>query len=103
MGITTSLSNDNTTVTLAISGNFNAEMQREFREAYSEYAKEHSNLSYVLDLSKTEYMDSSALGMLLLLKESVGDDKSRVTIRGANDFIKDILEITNFGDLFTIA
>ena len=47
-------------------------------------------------------MDSSALGMLLQLKEHAGGAKSAVHIRNAKPAIKDILSVANFHQLMTI-
>ena len=54
-------------------------------------------------MSGTEYIDSSALGMLLLLREHAGNESSNITIEGCNDDIKKIFSISNFEKLFTIS
>ena len=56
----------------------------------------------MLDLRETNYMDSSALGMLLQLKEHAGGSKSAVQIRNAKPAIKEILSVANFQQLMTI-
>jgi anti-anti-sigma factor len=50
----------------------------------------------------TDYIDSSALGMLLLLREHAGNDKADITISGCKDEIRKILSIANFERLFNI-
>jgi anti-anti-sigma factor len=47
-------------------------------------------------------MDSSALGMLLLLREHVDGVRERVRIINCNTEIRKILEIANFDKLFDI-
>jgi anti-anti-sigma regulatory factor len=57
---------------------------------------------YVVDLSLTDSIDSSALGMLLLLREKVGDDASRVVIHGGAGRPSEVLRLANFQRLFTV-
>lgn len=102
MGIITQVSNDQTTVTIQISGQFNAGIHREFRDAYKDRVENPNKAHYIIDLGKTDYMDSAALGMLLLLHDYVGGGNSSITIRQANDTIRGILEIAKFDRLFQI-
>lgn len=92
---------DGVEVTISIAGRFNYSVHREFRDAY-ERAEEQNN-RYVIDLRGTEYMDSSALGMLLLLREHAGGDRADIRIINCSPAIQDILSIANFHRLFEIA
>jgi anti-anti-sigma factor len=58
--------------------------------------------TYIVDLRATQYMDSSALGMLLQLKEHAGGDLHSVQIKNANESIKEILAVANFDQLMQI-
>ena len=53
-------------------------------------------------MSDTTYLDSSALGMLLLLRDHAGGDLSSIKIINCNEDVRKILVISNFGRLFTI-
>jgi len=86
-------------VSVVISGRFDFNDHKEFRDAYSPYAPD---ASYTLDMSSADYMDSSALGMLLLLREHAGGDKAKIKVSGCKDEIKKILTIANFQKLFEI-
>lgn len=88
------------TRTLRIDGKFDFSMHRTFRELYEGAPPGVSH--YVIDLVRTDYMDSSALGMLLLLREHVQGDRGRVRIVNCNPEIRKILEIANFDKLFEI-
>jgi len=102
MSINSTVSASGDTVTIKISGRFDFSIHRDFRQAY-EGAKPTSNKPcFVVDLSETEYMDSSALGMLLLLREHAGDDNANVKITNCRPVIKEILDIANFDKLFSI-
>ncbi len=55
-----------------------------------------------MDLSHAEYMDSSAMGMLLQLREHSSKKPGSVVLVNGNEAIQDILRIANFSALFTI-
>lgn len=86
-------------VTVAIDGRFDFSSHKEFRDAYRD---SDTGSNYIIDMSKTDYMDSSALGMLLLLREHAGGDKASIKITGCSPDIKKILTISNFQKLFDI-
>jgi len=89
---------DNATLKIKISGTLGNQIQREFRGAY-----ENAGASkYVVDLQDTPNIDSSGLGMLLLLKDFAGGDDSNIEIVNCSAHILDIFKITNFQKLFTI-
>jgi len=98
MTITTSTSGNEHKIT--IQGRFDFLGQSEFRTAYE---KVPSSSHFIIDFSKADYMDSSALGMLLLLRDYAGEDKANILLTGCCSEIKNILEISNFHQLFTIS
>ena len=100
MAVNTTVSNNGNTVTIAVSGKFDFQLYDEFRSSYSE--SDGSNVNYVVDLANTDYLDSSALGMLLLLREHAGGEASRINITQASSDVKKILDVANFGKLFSI-
>jgi anti-anti-sigma factor len=103
MSIQTQLSEDKSKATISITGEFIANFHREFRDAYKlDAIDDPAKVHYVVNLSKTTYMDSSALGMLLLLREYAGGDAAHISIKGSNDFIRDIFTITKFDTMFDI-
>ncbi|MDX2012912.1 MAG: STAS domain-containing protein [Myxococcaceae bacterium] len=85
-------------MTLRISGKFNFSCYKEFQDAVSGPVPTR----YVIDLSRADYIDSSALGMLLLLREKVGEDASRVVIRSGSGQPSEVLRLANFQRLFTV-
>ena len=88
-------------VIIRVSGQLKFSSHDEFRDAYQDEVS--VSMSYVVDLSSAHYIDSSGLGMLLMLREHAGGDSSKIEIRGANDRVKKILEIASFGMFFKIA
>ena len=88
-------------VNISVSGRFDFASHKDFREAYRNAPSDSDN-EYIIDLSSTEYIDSSALGMMLLLREHAGSDQAHVTIKGCRKEVKDILVVSNFDKLFKI-
>ena len=102
MSLKGTLSQDKSILTINIDGRFDFNLHKDFRELYSSYNVDNKVREYVIDLSDTKYMDSSALGMLLLLREYSGGDTGNIKIVGCNPEIQEILEISNFDRLFKI-
>lgn len=98
MSIDMTVSDDDGSVTIAVAGKFDFQLYDEFRTAYSSTAG--TGVSYKLDLSATDYLDSSALGMLLLLREHAGGETSDIEITRVSPEVRKILEVANFGKLF---
>ena len=99
MSVTSMETDDGSKVSIVIKGRFDFNDHGDFREAYRQYSQ---NADYTLDMSDADYMDSSALGMLLLLREHAGGDNARIQVVGCKPEIKKILAIANFQKLFDI-
>ncbi|AHG40239.1 anti-anti-sigma regulatory factor [Pseudomonas syringae CC1557] len=100
MIITSELSADGRQLTLFVEGRFDFDAHQGFRAAYEEYPQD---LDYVVDLRGTHYLDSSALGMLLLLRDHAGGDKSKVRLINCTSDVRTILTISNFSQLFQLS
>lgn len=87
-------------LTIGIRGRFDFRIYDAFRNAYADAGDAIDK--YVVDLAAAEYMDSSALGMLLLLREFAGGDEADIKLVAPNEEIRNVLDIANFGKLFTI-
>jgi anti-anti-sigma factor len=98
MGINMTVSADGDRVTITVVGNFDFDLYDEFRASYAE--TEGIGVTYRVDLADTQYLDSSALGMLLLLREHAGGDGSNIQIINASGDVRRILDVANFGKLF---
>jgi anti-anti-sigma factor len=100
MAITSTVSADGNQVTIFIQGRFDFSSHQEFRAAYEKLPK--TPTQFRVDLQGTSYLDSSALGMLLLLRDFAGGDKASIEIVNCSTDVKKILTISNFEQLFTI-
>ena len=87
-------------LTIAIDGRFDFSAHKEFRECYENLDSKPQCFS--VDMSDANYIDSSALGMLLLLRDHAGGDNAEVEIINCNPDVKKILTISNFDQLFRI-
>jgi len=74
----------------------------DFRSAYEACLDRNSIEKFAIDFGDTEYLDSSALGMLLVFRERV-DGTKPIRFVNCNKEIKSILDIANFEKLFSIA
>jgi HptB-dependent secretion and biofilm anti anti-sigma factor len=100
VGVTARTDAERSQIVIAVEGRFDFSQHKAFREAYKDADPKSSR--FVIDLSGAAYLDSSALGMLLLLREFVGSDRDRVRITGASDDVARVLKIANFDKLFTV-
>ncbi|WP_320822526.1 STAS domain-containing protein [Reinekea sp.] len=96
----TATTNDNT-ITLKVSGRFDFSSHQEFRQIYEAVSAEVTH--YTVDMADATYLDSSALGMLLLMRDHAGGDNAKIEIVNCNEDVKKILTISNFGQLFKIS
>jgi anti-anti-sigma factor len=94
------ISRNHEVVTIRVVGHFGFTLHKKFREAWQNY---QPGTRYVVDLGETTYIDSSALGMLLVLREEVGGDHSDIRIARSNQDVRKILKIANFDQLFNIS
>lgn len=85
---------------LSLNGNFTFEFHREFKQA-SNSALDHDGLTEIeIDFAAVDYMDSAALGMLLLFNERAAGKK--ITLVNCKGTVKSVLDIANFGKIFEI-
>lgn len=100
MSISAEKSNDGKSVTIAISGQFDFNVVQEFRNTYMNIDAGQSDV--VLDMREAEYMDSSALGMLLNMKKYLGVADNSIRIVNCRPQVKKILDISRFDKKFQI-
>lgn len=96
--VETSLSSDGSTLTIKILGRFDFSLHEVFQRAYEEQGK--MGMAFIIDLYSTDYLDSSALGMLLLMRENLGGERSNIRLMGGSDQIRKTLRIARFNQLF---
>jgi anti-anti-sigma factor len=93
---------DNQVARLALEGRFDFHSHRDFRSAYEGVLAKTDIREIVVDFGRVDYLDSSALGMLLLLREKAEAGGKKVKLSNLSGSVKQVLEIANFGKLFSI-
>lgn len=88
-------------VVIGLQGRFDFNAHREFREAVDQAIKETANTIQV-DLGGVDYLDSSALGMLLMLRDKAKGVGKEVVLANARGAVKQVIDIANFGKLFAL-
>ena len=101
MAITSTLGDTGQTLVVKISGRFDLSSYNAFHQTYK------TGLSGVqrvqIDLAETCYLDSAALGMLLMLREATAGQEAGIEIVNCRPEVKEILDTANFDKLFQIS
>lgn len=100
MAVASQLSEDGAELVIRVTGRFDFSAHQDFRDAYESLRVQPNR--YLVDMRDTSYLDSSALGMLLLLRDHAGGDNADVRIVNCNADVRKILAISNFEQLFSI-
>jgi anti-anti-sigma factor len=100
MAITTRVQDDKAQIN--ISGLFDASVYQAFKHASALLINNNAVQTIEIDLSCTEYLDSAALGMLVMLKDNAKYAKKSVTLISVPGRVSDVLKIANADKLFSI-
>jgi len=65
-------------------------------------ALEEGSKKFLIDFSKTGYIDSSGLGVLVSLSKKIRDEGGDLRLAGLNDDLKTLFELTKLDTLFAI-
>ena len=87
---------------IQLNGRFDFNSHREFRSAVERALGMPGVDNVTIELSRVGYLDSSALGMLLMLRDKARVANRSVALAGVNDAVRKVLDIANFGKLFPI-
>ena len=99
MTVSTEVNESGNEVVVRISGRFDFDSHEEFGEVL-EIARRRPDARYIIDMADVVDIDSSALGMLLLLRDATGGDSSQARISRCNSDVRQELELANFQKLF---
>ena len=100
MEIRSSYQNQGQTLIIDVGTKFDFSKVEDFRNAYDKIDDDVSHIA--VDLSQTEYMDSSALGMLLNMQKSLANKVLSYSIENARPQVAKILKISRFDKKFDI-
>jgi anti-anti-sigma factor len=99
----TTVNKESSRATLKLNGRFDFNTHRDFRAAYEPLLGDPEIKALAVDFSGVDYLDSSALGMLLMLRDKMGGMNKDVSLEGVKGNVKQVLDIANFGKLFRIS
>ena len=99
MGVVSENSAKGDEVTVAVSGRFDYRIYDSFKASFQGIDENRKTVN--VDLSETDYMDSTALGMLLMMREHVGRAVKICLVNPPPDVMR-VLTIANFDKLFSI-
>ena len=88
---------------LQVPERFDFSYHKEFTEQYQAIMDNDGITDIALDFSRVSYLDSSALGMMVLFQKKAKSKNINVRIRGAKESAREILTIANFDRLFDIS
>jgi two-component system chemotaxis response regulator CheB len=89
-------------VKIRLNGRFDFSAHRAFRESYVASLSDARVSEVEIDLGAVDYIDSSALGMLLMLREKAQAAKKSVTLANCTGAVRQMLDIAKFGKLFVM-
>ncbi|MCC7549514.1 MAG: STAS domain-containing protein [Burkholderiales bacterium] len=89
-------------VRIRLNGRFDFSAHRIFRESYAPSLENQGVKEVEIDLGAVDYLDSSALGMLLMLREKAQAVNKTVALSNCRGSVRQVLDIANFAKLFSI-
>ncbi len=87
---------------LVLNGRFDFNSHAVFNQTTDSLLKEAGINEVEVDFDQVKYIDSSAMGMLLLLKERAKGASKSITLLNCNGAVAQVFELSNFRRLFTI-
>lgn len=87
---------------IALPERFDFHYHRTFTSAYQDILKLKEVNHVVLDFSRVLYLDSSALGMMVLLYRKTQELGCSTSIKGAHGQAEEILRVANMQKLYAI-
>jgi HptB-dependent secretion and biofilm anti anti-sigma factor len=79
---------------------FDYAYHKQFVEAYTKYVEDGITKGVILDFSQVEYLDSSALGMMVLMHKRMKEKNKAVTVKSARGATDEILRMANMHKIF---
>jgi len=96
------VSKENGNAIIKLMGRFDFNTHRDFRASYEPLVSDSGTRTVTVDFEGVDYLDSSALGMLLMLRDKMGSAGKEVLLVNVRGGVRQVLDIANFGKLFRI-
>ena len=88
--------------TLSLPERFDHTFHKAFTDSYTKILAQVTGQTITLDFGKVIYLDSAALGMMVLLHKRAKEKGCSLEIANAKGTALDVLKIANFDKLITI-
>jgi len=88
-------------VTLCLPAKLDNNLQMEFQHCYRNRPS-GPGISYEIDFQEVHNIDSSVLGMLLLMRNYCGEEEADIQLINCSPIVKKILHMTRFNTMFRI-
>lgn len=87
------------TLTIALEGRLDTTTAPQLEAELNESIADNTEL--ILDFTKLEYLSSAGLRVLLGAQKTM-NKQGKMVVRGVNDVIAEVFEVTGFADILTI-
>ncbi len=91
---------DGHSLVIDVVGRFGFDLHRQFRQSYEEQPKRYKR--YAVNLKQCDSIDSTGLGMLLMLRDFAGLGKEGLLLVHCCEEVSQVLKYAGFDELFTI-
>lgn len=85
-----------------MTGRFDFKVHRDFKNAYAPLLNDAAVQVIDIEMSKVDYIDSSALGMLMLLYERAKAANKTIELPNPSRAVSQMLEVANFDRIINI-
>lgn len=89
-----------TSNTIILPSLFDYHFHKNFVDSYSDLLQSPEAVEIILDFSRVEYLDSAALGMMVLLHKKAIKINKMIKIKSAKGATEEILKMANMQRLF---
>ncbi len=95
--------NDKKTKTFVLEGELDVHHVKSLKADIAEAIEEDDNWTYVLDMEKVSYLDSSGLGMLVYIKKEVGHSNGTLKIDKIQNTVLNVFKLTRLDEFFGLS
>jgi anti-anti-sigma factor len=88
-------------LTIKVSGRMTHKDHKAFREILNQIGIS-GTMRVRFDLSRVEFMDSSALGMLLIVRDAAVQQQRDVVLKGATGQVENLIKVAKLHKYFTV-
>lgn len=99
MSVSYEIDTEANSITITVKGHFDFRLVTEFRRAYNAI---EAPKKVIVDLAKTEYIDSSGLGILIYLRKHFNCQKEDIHLINCNNEIQKTFAVARFNKMFVI-